>query len=130
MVKDTKPKTTKPKTKKVSSNSAEGHILKAMLKEKGVKTAWLLEEIRKSEYEIDMPLPHLYRIFQNTVRVYTEEALMIIDVAHLDEAEYWRRLRVYSKLSCRAGRYAERMKKLMENEKKRDEKEQKSNRKE
>lgn len=111
MVKEKEPKTNNPEIEKDIVIRGEGHILKVMLKEKGVKTSKLLKRIRESDYGVDMPIPHLYRIFQDRVRIYKEEEMMLLECGELDPLEYYRRTRDFAKESCRLGRYSEKNKK-------------------
>ena len=112
--------TNKDKEKKNKPGSSEippeyipegpGHLLKKMLREKGVKALDLVDYIER-DFNIVIEVNRIYRIYQDVVKIRYEEANMIIISGGLDGGEYQRRLVPFTKKSAIEGEYSKLLKK-------------------
>ncbi len=87
-----------------------GHLLKTMLREKGVKALQLVDYIER-DFNIVIEVNRIYKIYQDVVKIHYEEANMIIISGGLDGGEYQRRLVPYTKKSALEGEYSKMLKK-------------------
>jgi hypothetical protein len=76
-----------------------------MLKEKRVKALDLIRYIER-DFEIEIELNRIYKIYEDSVRIHDEEINMIIISGGLDGGEYQRRLVPFTKKSALEGKYS------------------------